>query len=44
MKENIKALRKLSKKRNDKFLTKIQQLKMKELWDNKEDKIWEKCK
>ena len=31
------------KKRNqyDEFLHKIQQTKMKELWDNKEDEIWE---
>jgi len=31
------------KKRNqyDEFLHKIQQQKMKELWDNKENKIWE---
>lgn len=31
------------KKRNqyDEFLHKIQQQKMKELWDNKEDKTWE---
>lgn len=31
------------KKRNqyDEFLHKIQQAKMKELWDNKEDEIWE---
>ncbi|MEX0932600.1 MAG: hypothetical protein WDZ77_00665 [Candidatus Pacearchaeota archaeon] len=31
------------KKRNqyDEFLHKIQQQKMKELWDNEEDKIWE---
>jgi len=31
------------KKRNqyDEFLHKIQQPKMKELWDNKEDEIWE---
>lgn len=31
------------KKRNqyDEFLHKIQQQKMKELWDNKEDEIWE---
>ena len=31
------------KKRNqyDEFLHKIQQVKMKELWDNKEDKAWE---
>jgi len=31
------------KERNqyDEFLHKIQQLKMKELWDNKEDEIWE---
>jgi len=33
------------KKRNqyDEFLHKIQQAKMKELWDNKEDEAWEKC-
>ena len=31
------------KKRNqyDEFLHKIQQAKMKELWDNKEDEVWE---
>jgi hypothetical protein len=31
------------KKRNqyDEFLHKIQQTKMKELWDNKEDEAWE---
>lgn len=31
------------KKRNsyDEFLHKIQQVKMKELWDNKEDEAWE---
>lgn len=31
------------KKRNqyDEFLHKIQQMKMKELWDNKEDEEWE---
>lgn len=31
------------KERNqyDEFLHKIQQVKMKELWDNKEDEIWE---
>ncbi len=31
------------KERNqyDEFLHKIQQLKMKELWDNKEDEAWE---
>lgn len=31
------------KKRNqyDEFLHKIQQIKMKELWDNKEDEAWE---
>lgn len=31
------------KKRNqyDEFLHKIQQSKMKELWDNKEDEVWE---
>jgi len=33
------------KKRNqyDEFLHKIQQPKMKELWDNKEDEAWEKA-
>ncbi len=33
------------KQRNqyDEFLHKIQQPKMKELWDNKEDKVWEKA-
>jgi len=31
------------KKRNqyDEFLHKVQQVKMKELWDNKEDEAWE---
>ncbi len=28
--------------RYDKFLDKIQQEKMKEIWDNKKDKAWEK--
>ncbi|HLD00185.1 MAG TPA: hypothetical protein VJC39_00395 [Candidatus Nanoarchaeia archaeon] len=33
------------KKRNqyDEFLHKIQQTKMKELWDNKEDEAWERA-
>ena len=33
------------KQRNqyDEFLHKIQQPKMKEIWDNKEDEIWEKA-
>lgn len=33
----------LARKRNqyDEFLHKIQQPKMKELWDNKEDEVWE---
>ena len=33
------------KERNqyDEFLHKIQQQKMKELWDNKEDEAWEKA-
>ncbi len=32
-----------AKKRNqyDEFLHKIQQQKMKELWDNKEDEVWD---
>jgi len=29
------------KNQYDEFLHKIQQLKMKELWDNKEDEAWE---
>ena len=31
------------KKRNqyDEFLHKVQQVKMKELWDNKEDEVWD---
>ncbi len=35
---------KVVKKRNqyDEFLHKIQQEKMKELWDNKEDEVWDK--
>lgn len=34
---------KATKKKNqyDEFLHKIQQAKMKELWDNKEDEVWE---
>jgi len=44
--ELIKKMTKLfaeSQKRNqyDEFLHKIQQPKMKELWDNKEDEAWE---
>lgn len=33
----------IAKKRNqyDEFLHKIQQEKMRELWDNKEDEVWE---
>ncbi|MBS3145302.1 hypothetical protein J4414_00675 [Candidatus Woesearchaeota archaeon] len=30
-----------SKNQYDKFLHKIQQAKMKEIWDNKEDESWE---
>ena len=30
-----------TKNQYDEFLHKIQQTKMKELWDNKEDEIWE---
>ena len=34
-----------SKKKDqyDKFLHEIQKIKMKELWDNKEDEVWEKA-
>ena len=31
------------KNQYDEFLHKIQQAKMKELWDNKEDKAWERA-
>mgnify|MGYP001567318593 CR=1 FL=1 len=34
---------KAQRKQCDKFLHKIQQEKMKELWDNKADEEWEKC-
>lgn len=30
------------KNQYDEFLYKVQQYKMKELWDNKEDESWEK--
>ena len=41
--EKLIKFYKLAKKRNqyDEFLQKIQQPKMKELWDNKEDEDWE---
>jgi len=41
--EKMLKLYKNTKKRNqyDEFLHKIQQQKMKELWDNKEDEVWE---
>jgi len=41
--EKMLKLYKNTKKRNqyDEFLHKIQQQKMKELWDNKEDEAWE---
>ena len=41
--ENMANLFSKVKKRNqyDEFLHKIQQSKMKELWDNKEDEAWE---
>jgi len=41
--KNMVELYKNVKKRNqyDEFLHKIQQAKMKELWDNKEDEAWE---
>ncbi len=32
-----------SKNQYDEFLHKIQQAKMKELWDNKEDEAWERA-
>jgi hypothetical protein len=41
--EKLIKFYKLAKKKNqyDEFLHKIQQPKMKELWDNKEDEDWE---
>ncbi|MBU2637947.1 MAG: hypothetical protein KJ955_03175 [Nanoarchaeota archaeon] len=41
--EHMAKVFKSVKKRNqyDEFLHKIQQAKMKELWDNKEDEAWE---
>ena len=30
-------------KNQDNFLSNIQQAKMKELWDNKENEVWEKA-
>ena len=42
---NMIKLYKNVKEKNqyDEFLHKIQQQKMKELWDNKEDEAWEKA-
>ncbi len=38
----IKVFKNIKKKNQyDEFLHKIQQVKMKELWDNKDDEIWE---
>ena len=31
----------INKNQYDEFLHKIQQVKMKELWDNKDDEVWE---
>jgi rRNA pseudouridine-1189 N-methylase Emg1 (Nep1/Mra1 family) len=41
--EKMTKVFEITKKRNqyDKFLHKIQQSKMKELWDNKDDEVWE---
>ena len=40
--EAISALKTIRKRNTyDEFLHKIQQIKMKELWDNKEDEAWE---
>lgn len=41
MKENTKGMSKIANHYIE-FLHKIQQKKMKELWDNKKDKVWEK--
>jgi rRNA pseudouridine-1189 N-methylase Emg1 (Nep1/Mra1 family) len=38
----LKVFKEIKKKNQyDEFLHKIQQNKMKELWDNKEDEVWE---
>jgi hypothetical protein len=37
----IKVAKDSKKRQYDAFLHKIQQAKMKELWDNKEDEAWE---
>ena len=37
----IEKMKELDKKKYDEFLHKIQQEKMKELWDNKSDEEWE---
>ena len=38
----IQVFKSIKKKNQyDEFLHKIQQAKMKELWDNKEDEVWE---
>ena len=42
IKHMIQILKNIKKKNQyDEFLHKIQQAKMKELWDNKEDEVWE---
>ena len=43
LREMAKAFKavKMQKNQYDEFLHKIQQQKMKELWDNKEDEAWE---
>ena len=42
IKHMIQVLKNIKKKNQyDEFLHKIQQAKMKELWDNKEDEAWE---
>jgi len=42
IKDMVKVFKTIKKKNQyDEFLHKIQQAKMKELWDNKEDEAWE---
>ena len=42
IKSMISVFRNVKKKNQyDEFLHKVQQVKMKELWDNKEDEAWE---
>lgn len=42
IKSMVKVFKEIKKKNQyDEFLHKVQQIKMKELWDNQEDEAWE---